>query len=55
MSKLDLRKELKAYYSARQKPEIIDVPPAKFLTILDRSWSKPENLETILRHPIAYA
>ena len=33
MTKLDLRKELKAYYSARRKPEIIDVPPGKFLTI----------------------
>lgn len=36
MSKLDLRKELKKYYTAKKKPEIIDVPPGKFLTILGR-------------------
>ena len=36
MSKLDLRKELKAYYTAKRKPGIIDVPPGKFLTILGK-------------------
>ena len=36
MSKLDLRKELKAYYTAKKKPEIIDVPPGKYLTILGK-------------------
>jgi hypothetical protein len=36
MSKLDLRKELKAYYTAKKKPRIIDVPPGKFLTILGK-------------------
>lgn len=36
MSKLDLRKELKAYYSAKRKPEVIDVPLGKFLTILGK-------------------
>ncbi|MBN2335169.1 GyrI-like domain-containing protein [Candidatus Bathyarchaeota archaeon] len=33
MTKLDLRKELKRYYSAKRKPEVIDVPEGKFLTI----------------------
>ena len=36
MSKLDLRKELKRFYSAKKKPEIIDVPPGKFLTIIGK-------------------
>ena len=36
MSKLDLRKELKRFYSAKKKPEIIDVPPGKFLTIVGK-------------------
>jgi len=36
MSKLDLRKELKQYYRAKKKPEIIDIPPGKFLTITGR-------------------
>ena len=32
MGKLDLRKELKEFYSAKKKPQIIDVPPGNFLT-----------------------
>lgn len=36
MSKLDLRKELKRFYTAKKKPEIIDVPPGKFLAIVGR-------------------
>ena len=36
MAKLDLRKELKKYYAARKKPEVIDVPPGSFLTIVGR-------------------
>ncbi len=36
MSKLDLRKELKRFYSAKKKPEIIDIPSGKFLTIVGK-------------------
>ena len=36
MSKLDLRKEFKKYYTAKKKPEIIDVPLGKFFTIVGR-------------------
>ena len=36
MSKLDLKKEMKAYYTAKKKPGIIDVPPGKFLTIVGK-------------------
>lgn len=36
MTRLDLRKELKRYYTAKRKPELIDVPEGKFLTILGR-------------------
>jgi len=36
MSKLDLRKELKRFYTAKRKPEIVDVPPGRFLTIVGR-------------------
>lgn len=36
MTRLDLRKELKRYYTAKKKPELIDVPEGKFLTILGR-------------------
>jgi len=34
--KVDLRKQLKAFYSSPKKPNIINVPPAKFLTITGR-------------------
>lgn len=34
MTRLDLRKELKRYYTAKRKPGLIDVPEGKFLTIL---------------------
>jgi len=36
MSKLDLRKELKQFYTARKKPSITDVPPGRFLAIMGR-------------------
>ncbi len=36
MTKLDLRKELKRFYTAKRKPELIDVPEGKFLAILGR-------------------
>jgi hypothetical protein len=34
MSKQDLRKELKEYYTAKRKPELVDVPEGVFLTIV---------------------
>jgi len=36
MVKLDLRKELKRYYTAKKRPEIVDVPPGKFLSMEGR-------------------
>ncbi len=36
MSKLDLRKRLRQYYTAKKKPEVIDMPPGNFLTIIGR-------------------
>lgn len=33
MSKLDLSKTLKSYYTAKTKPEIIDLPPTHYLSI----------------------
>ena len=36
MTKLDLRKELRRFYTAKTKPELIDVPEGKFLAILGR-------------------
>jgi len=34
--KIDLRKQLKPFYSSSKNPNIIDVPPGKFLTITGR-------------------
>ncbi|HUV55240.1 MAG TPA: GyrI-like domain-containing protein [Candidatus Krumholzibacteriaceae bacterium] len=36
MTKLDLRKELKRFYTAKRKPEMIDAPEGMFLTILGK-------------------
>jgi len=36
MEKLDLKKELKSFYSAKKTPEIIDVPPGNFLAVTGR-------------------
>ena len=36
MPKLDLRKELKQFYSAKKNPQLIDVIPGKFLTYLGK-------------------
>jgi len=42
LSKLDLRKELKRYYTAKRKPEVVDMPPGKFLTYLGRDAPESE-------------
>lgn len=36
MTKLDMRKKLKRFYAAKRKPELIDIPEGKFLTVLGR-------------------
>ena len=36
MSKLDLRKELRSFYTAKRKPAIVDVPAGRFLAITGR-------------------
>lgn len=33
MSKIDLKKELKTFYTAPKKPELVDVPPMNFLMV----------------------
>ena len=48
MSKLDLRKELKRYYTAKRKPEILDVSPGKFLTYLGRGAPESEAYQAAL-------
>ena len=52
MGKLDLRKELKQYYTAKKKPEVIDVPPGKFLTIVGRGEPGGESpISTVGAYP----
>lgn len=48
MDKLDLRKELKRYYTAKRKPEIVDVPPGKFLTYTGRGAPESEAYQAAL-------
>ena len=49
MSKLDLRKELKAYYTAKRKPGIIDVPLGKFFTILGKGDPNGEEYQQAMQ------
>jgi hypothetical protein len=48
MSKLDLRKELKRYYTAKRKPEILDVPQGRFLTYMGRGAPESEAYQAAL-------
>lgn len=49
MSKTDLRKELKHLYSAKKKPQILEIPEGKFLTILGKGHpSEPEYSEAMM-------
>ena len=49
MSKLDLRKELKQFYTAKKKPEILDVPPGSFLTIVGKGDPNGEEYQNALQ------
>ncbi|MFQ5758948.1 MAG: GyrI-like domain-containing protein [Candidatus Bathyarchaeia archaeon] len=54
--KIDLRKQLKHLYSSSKKPSIIDVPPAKFLTISGRGKPGGEAYQAALNalYSVAY-
>jgi hypothetical protein len=49
MSKIDLSKELKGVYSAKKKPELIDVPAGKFLTIQGKGDPNGEEYQQALQ------
>ncbi|MGD2201109.1 MAG: GyrI-like domain-containing protein [Candidatus Bathyarchaeota archaeon] len=49
MSKLNLRKELKEFYTARKRPELVDVPPGKFLVIVGRGEPGGESYTSALQ------
>lgn len=49
MSKLDLRKELKRYYTAKRRPEILDVPPGSFIAIAGRGAPGGEGYSAALQ------
>ena len=56
MSKLDLRKELKQFYTSSKKPNIVDVPEGKFLTITGRGEPGGEAYQAALNalYSVAY-
>ncbi|MCW3991763.1 MAG: GyrI-like domain-containing protein [Candidatus Bathyarchaeota archaeon] len=56
MDKLDLRKELKQFYTARKKPSIIDVPEARFIAIAGRGEPGGEAYQAALNalYSVAY-
>jgi hypothetical protein len=55
--KIDLRKQLKHLYSSSKKPDVIDVPPAKFLTITGRGEPGGEAYQAALNalYSVAYS
>ncbi len=56
MTKLDLRKELKQYYTAKKVPELINVPEGKFLTILGKGDPNGEEYRQAMQalYSVAY-
>lgn len=54
--KIDLRKQLKPFYSSSKKPNIVDVPPAKFLTITGRGEPRGKAYQAALNalYSVAY-
>ena len=54
--KIDLRKQLKPFYSSSRKPNIVDVPPAKFLAITGRGEPGGEAYQAALNalYSVAY-
>ena len=54
--KIDLKKQLKHLYSSSKKPNIVDVPPAKFLTITGRGEPGGEAYQAALNalYSVAY-
>jgi len=54
--KLDLKKELKLYYSSSLEPNIIEIPEAKFLTIIGRGEPGGESYQKALNalYSVAY-
>ena len=56
MDKLDLRKELKQFYTAKSKPSIVDVPEGRFLTITGRGEPGGEAYQAALNalYSVAY-
>lgn len=57
MGKLNLRRELRQFYTARKRPKIIDVPGGRFLTITGRGEPGGEAYHAALSalYPVAYA
>ncbi len=49
MSKIDLKRELKRFYTAKRKPEIVEVPAGKFLAITGRGAPGGEAYQRALR------
>lgn len=54
--KIDLRKQLKHLYSSSRKPNIVEVPNAKFLTITGRDEPGGEAYQAVLNalYSVAY-
>jgi hypothetical protein len=57
MPKIDLKKELKTFYTAPKKPELVDVPPMNFLMIEGKGDPNREEFQQAMGalYSVAYA
>jgi hypothetical protein len=49
LTKLDLKKELRRYYTAKKRPEVIEIPEGKFMTILGKGDPNGEEYSQALQ------
>ncbi|MEJ7682535.1 MAG: hypothetical protein WKG06_32710 [Segetibacter sp.] len=52
MEKLDLTKKYKTYFKAKTKPEIVEIEPARFLSIVGKGDPSDKPFAAKLKHYI---
>ncbi|MDP6048010.1 MAG: hypothetical protein QGG23_00980 [Candidatus Bathyarchaeota archaeon] len=50
MEKLDLKKKLRPFYSAKKKPELVEIPHGNFLTIIGKGEPGARSTFMFLTH-----
>lgn len=50
MDKLDLSKKYKTYFTAKTKPEIVEIEPAQFLSLTGKATRQTKPILTKYKH-----